>query len=62
MKELALKSTIYAADFSELTDQERELIEPSSLAVTRRMQPSRLASALSVQHSLLLVLSIPTSP
>ena len=27
MKELSLKSTIYAADFSELTDQERELIE-----------------------------------
>ena len=39
MKELALKSTIYSADFSELTDQERELIEQAKASTYNSYAP-----------------------
>ena len=39
MKELSLKSTIYAADFSELTDQERELIEKAKASTYHSYAP-----------------------
>ena len=39
MKELALKTTIYVADFSELTDQERELIEQAKASTYNSYAP-----------------------
>ena len=39
MKDLALKSTIYAADFSELTEQERELIEQAKASTYNSYAP-----------------------
>ena len=39
MKELALKSAIYEADFSELTDQERELIETAKASTYNSYAP-----------------------
>jgi cytidine deaminase len=39
MKELTLKSTIYAVEFSELTDQERELIEQAKASTYNSYAP-----------------------
>lgn len=39
MKELALKSTIYEVEFSELTDQERELIETAKASTYHSYAP-----------------------
>ena len=39
MKELALKSTIYVANFDELTDQERELIEQAKASTYNSYAP-----------------------
>ncbi|SNU02969.1 cytidine deaminase [Prevotellaceae bacterium MN60] len=39
MKELTLKSTIHVADFSELTDQERKLIEEAKAATHHSYAP-----------------------